>query len=366
MRQLRKVLLRFLCVAAMLAAGLTAAGTSAHAATPNRWGFAVVNVTSGVPDLNHQAGSWPAGPTVTVSPGGVGQVYVRFPNIGIPSGGVVHVTAMSDSAQWCQVQKWTMVGADEVVAVQCYKYGGTPLFTPFSIVFSESTGLLPAPKAFGYVHWKPAGGGIGSQYNSAGAVNTVTPLGVGVWSVRLPGLGSTGLAGNIQVTSVDPVNPARCKASDWTPTSAEQKVTVRCHNATNAPFNAGWNLTYQRERAITGAGIPPKNFAYTFDNVPANPGPYMPVPPAVNYNSQPPFTNDILGAGVGLRLVTFHGVGVLQDDVQVTAYGTGPEYCNLLTTWATFGGDALVRDVACYNATTRVNQPSFVTYVSAF
>ncbi len=363
MSRLRRVILRMLCITAVLAGGLTSVSTSAQAAVPNRWGFAYVNTTSGVPDPNHQAGSWPPGPTVTVTPGGVGQTFVRFPSIGIPSGGIVHVTAVSQTATWCQVQKWFQSGPDEIVAVQCYKYGGGAVFTPYTIVFSESTGPVPLPQAFAYVNWN--GAAIASSFNSALAPNLVTPTGVGVWTVDLQGIGSTGQTGNIQVTAVDASVPARCKIGAWSPYTGGQKIQVRCHNATNVPLNTGWNLTYHRERAITGAAIPPKNFAYTYDNVPANPGPYVPVPAAINYNSQGSF-NDIQTAGVGFRLVTFHKVGVLQDDVQVTAFGPGPEYCNLLTLWNTSGSEAFVRDIVCYSAVTPLNHPSMSTYVSAF
>ncbi|MDH2425265.1 hypothetical protein [Sphaerisporangium sp. TRM90804] len=356
------MIIRMLCITALLAAGLTAVATAAGAAVPNRWGFAHVNVNNGVPDIARQAGSWPAGPTVTVTPGGIGQTYVRFPQIGIPRGGIVHVTAISQEAVWCQVQKWGQSGADEIVVVQCYRYGGAAVFTPYSIVFSESSGRMAPPGAFGYIHW--TGSAIGSTYNSSGVANNVGPTGVGVWTVTLPGLGSSTIAGNIQVTAVNPSVPARCKVSAWAPIAAAQQIQVRCHNATNVPLNTGWNLTYQRERAITGGVNPPRNFAYVFDNSPANPGPYTPVPPAITFNSQGSF-NDIMSAGLGFRLVSFYQVGALPDNVQVTAFGTGPEFCNLLTLWNTFGVDVRVRDVVCYNAVTRVNQPSFTTYVSA-
>lgn len=362
MRALWKVIARMLCVFAMLAAGLAATTASASAAVPNLWGFALVDTTSGVPALAHQAGSWTPGPTVTVSPGAGSQVLVKFPLIGIPTGGVVHVTAISPSAEWCQVQKWWQAGTDEVVAVQCYHYGGAPLFTPFTIVFEQSSGSLPAPQAFGYVSW--TGASILTQYNSALAVNTVTPTGTGVWTVTLPGLGSAAIAGGIQVTAVDSSVPARCKVGAWAPIAAAQRIQVRCHNATNIPLDTGWNLTYQRERAITGGAVPPQNFAHTFDNTPAAVGPYVPVPPAITYNSVGSF-NQIQSAGTGQRMVTFHKVGVLPDHVQVTAYGPGPEYCNLLTWWGTSGNEVVVRDVDCYNGVTLVNQPSLVTYVSA-
>jgi len=361
MPQLRRVVFRILCVIALLAASVIAAATGAQAAVPNRWGFAVVDVTSGVPDLNHQAGSWAPGFNVTVSPGGVGQTYVRFPQIAI-NGGVVHVTAISQNAYWCQAQKWAPSGPDLMVVVQCYRYGGAPVFTPYSIVFEQSTGALPLSQGFGYMHYN--GGGVVDQFNSAGAVNTVAG-GAGVWTVTLPGLAPTGMAGNVQVTAVNPTQPARCKVGGWGVSGGAQMVQVRCHNATNVPLNTGWSLTYQRERAITGAAIPPKSFAYTFDNVPANPGPYAPLPAFVNYNSQGA-TNTVQSSGLGQRLVTFPKVGILQDQVQVTAYGPGPEFCNLQTTWGTFGGTAIVRNVVCYDAGTRVDRASLVTYTSAF
>ncbi len=360
MHRLRKAMFRILCATFLLATGLVTVAASAQASVPNRWGFAHVNLNSGIPDPARQAGSWGAGFNVTVAPGGVGQTYVTFPQLAI-DGGVVHVTAISQTAYWCQAQKWGPVGPDLVVVVQCYKYGGGPVFTPYSIVFEQSTGVLPAPQAFGYVHYD--GASIVSQFNSAPAVNTVVGGG-GVWTVTLPGLGSSGPAGNIQVTAVDPVQPARCKVGGWASALGAQTVQVRCHNATNVPLNTGWSLTYQRERAITGAAVPPKNFAYTFDNTPANPGPYSPVPPAVNYNSQLGI-NTVQNAGLGQRLVTFPRVGVLPDDVQVTAYGPGPEYCNLQTLWNTSGSVAIVRNVVCYNGATRVNQPSLTTYTSA-
>ncbi|WP_433501259.1 hypothetical protein ACQP1K_13655 [Sphaerimonospora sp. CA-214678] len=363
MRRLKALLVRSFLAIAMIVAGLGAGATGAQAAVPNLWGFALVDTTSGVPSTAHQAGSWPPGFTVQVSPGVIGQVFVKFPQIGVPKGAVVHVTAVSPAAEWCQIQKWAQSGPDEIVAVQCYKYGGGPVWARFSIVFSHSTGTLPPPQAFGYVFWD--GAAILSHHNSAGAVNTVTPTGPGEWLVDMPGLGSSGYAGNIQVTAVDPQQPARCKVAKWGPSPSMQQIVVRCHDKYDKPLKTGWTLTYHRDRAVTGAAIPPKSFAYTFDNQPSLPGPYAPAPAPVNYNSLGA-VNTIQSAGPGLRLVIFPKVGVLPNHVQVTAYGPGPEYCNLLAPWGTGGGDAIVRDVACYKGTVLVDQPSLVTYLSAY
>lgn len=360
MDRLRTLIVRTLCLAVVLAAGLTGGTASAQRAVPNVWGFAYVNVPFGIPSPSHQAGSWPAASNVTVAPGVAGQVFVRFPTIGTP-GGVVHVTAVTPAAAWCQAQRWGQVAADEVVAVRCYRFGGVPAFTPFSITFEQSSGPLPAPRAFGYVHFN--GVAVTSRYNSAGGFNTVAAGPPGVWTVTLPGLGSLGRAGNIQVTAVNPAQAARCKVSGWAALPGAQLVQVRCHNAGVLPLVTGWTLTYQRQRAVTGGLNPPRNFAYTFDTLPAVAGPYSPAPP-VNFNSQGGL-NTIQGAGAGLRLVIFPQVGVLPDNVQVTAFGPGPEYCNLLTLWATFGGNAIVRDVACYSGLVRTSRPSMTTYTSA-
>jgi hypothetical protein len=361
MSQLRRVISKILCVTALIAGGLVAISTSADAAIPNKWGFAHVNLLNGIPDPAHQAGSWPAGFNVTVTNPAIGQFIVRFPQIGTPRG-IAHVTAISQTAVWCQVQRWGQSGTDEIVIVQCYRYGGLAVNSFFTVMFEESSGIAPVSQALGYVHWN--GVGIGSTFNSAGGGNTVTPTGVGIWTVILPGIGSTGLAGGIQVTSVDPSVPARCKVSAWAPIAAAQRIQVRCHNGTNIPLDTGWNLTYQFQRSITGGAAPPRYFGYVFDNVPANPGPYTPVPPAVTYNSAGSF-NDIQSAGVGQRMVTFHKIGVLQDHVQVTAFGPGPEFCNLVTIWNTSGMIARVRNVICYNAVNRVNYASMVSYTSA-
>ena len=53
--------------------------------------------------------------------------------------------------------------------------------------------------AYGYVHFEPGAGGIVTSFNSAGAVNTVTPGPTGVWTVRLPALGPATPAGDVQV-----------------------------------------------------------------------------------------------------------------------------------------------------------------------
>jgi hypothetical protein len=352
-----------LCLGAGLA---TAVAGVAQAAVPDHWGFAFVDkpAVPGIPDLSHQAGSWPSIFHVHVTPGVTGQVFVRFPRVA-SKGGVVHVTAVAAGPVWCQAQKWGPSGTAEVAVVRCFRAGGVPTFTPFTVLYTKSSkGPFPAGRAYGYVHFTP-GLGVVARFNSAGAADTVTPGATGVWVVALPGLGSAARAGNVQVTAVNAAGPAKCQVSDWAPTPSRQLFRVRCYNGGTTPLKTGWTLSYQRRRAITG--VQPRFFAYTFDNKPLVAGPYAPVPPAVNVNSLSG-VNTIRAAGTGLRLVQFPRVGVLPNTVLVTPFNVGAGFCNLITLWATNPGTAsvTVRDVACYSAAGNPrSHASLITYTSA-
>jgi hypothetical protein len=349
-----------------LVAGLAAATAgTAQAAVPNKWGFAFVSKPSvpGIPDLNHQAGSWPAPLHAHTKPGVVGQVFVLFPRLASKNG-VVHVTAVNQGPIWCQAQRWAPVGVNEVVAVRCFKAGGAPVFSPFTVLYtSSSKGPFPPGRAYGYVHLQPPSG-IVASFNSSGAANTVTPGPTGVWLVRLPGLGSAGHAGNVQVTAADPSGAAKCEIAAWASSAARQQFIVRCFNGAATPLKTGWSLSYQRGRSIFGGQ--PKLFAYTINNQPANPGPYSPAPPPVNFNSLGG-VNTIQNGGP-FALVQFPRVGVFQNTVQVSAFKNTAGFCNLNTLWATNASSAgvIVRDVVCW---TPAGQPkaggSLVTYTSS-
>jgi len=345
------------------AAALTA--TIAHAAIPDRWGFAYVDNPSvpSVPTVNHQAGSWPAPFKVHATPGLIGQVSVSFPKIAT-KGGVVHVTAVTSQPAWCQAQTWGPSGPNEVARVRCFRPGGAAIFVPFTITFTTSSkGPIPKGRAYGYVRFTP-GPGVVTSFNSSGGANHVIPGPVGVWKVVLSGLGSSTEVGNVQVTAVNASKPAKCEVGGWTPKATGQIFQVRCYNAGIAPLSTGWTLTYHRGRTVLGTQ--PKLFAYTFDNQPLVAGPYAPLPPGVNFNSAGG-TNSIRTAGTGLRLVTFPRVGLLPNNVMVTAFKVAAGFCNLLSPWATSAASAqvLVRDVACYTASgTLKSQATFVTYAS--
>jgi hypothetical protein len=336
---------RLMTAAAVAITGLGLAGAAAgtaQAALPDAWGFALVESPSGPAVAGHWAESVPSPPPVA-SPGSPGQEIIKFPGIGI-KGGVVHVTAVIDVMAWCQAQKWGPSGSTETVVVQCYGKGGVPGFVPFTVTFSASSGPIPgAGLLYAYVHDTNAS--VAASYNSAGGANTVTSLGTGQWLVRLPGPGPAAQTGGVQVTAANPAKPAICDVASWVSTPTGQNVRVRCYNPVGAPQPSGWSLTYQNDRAITGAA--PKLHAYTLNNQPLVAGPYVPAPAGINFSSAGG-VNTVTRAGLAQSLVRFPLVAFKPDTVLVTALDPGPKVCNLNTLWATGGSLVTVRDVVCY------------------
>src|SRR5262245_61767172 len=178
----RKRLVVLVATAAAAAVATVGLASPASAATPDRFGFVLWNGGAVVP-----SGTTPA--ATTVIPGPPGRYRIIFPGQGA-RGGVVHVTAINDAPYWCQADGWGGSGADEIVGISCYKVGGVLAATAFSAIFSVSSGPLSTPIGlFGYIDANPAGALI-SQYNSAGALNTVAHAAVGQYVVTMPALGT--------------------------------------------------------------------------------------------------------------------------------------------------------------------------------
>lgn len=336
-------------VAVAAAAGGLVAASPASAALPDRFGFAHYEGAA-VP-----ANASPAGTTVLV--GGVGHYRVIFPGQAA-RGGVAHVTAVSSDARWCQIEGFGTSGADEVVGVRCFRPGGVPADSRFSVMFSSSSGPTAANGRYGYVDTSPAGAII-SQYNSAGAANTVTPGPVGTWVVRMPGLVTAGpQAGSWQATAVSPQLPARCKVSAWASSPASgQAVRVLCFTAGGAPVNVRFTLTYQYQQSLYGPAFPPANFAYVWWTPPLG-------PPLTNFNSQAgPGFNTAVASGAGLVYVQFPRVGPRPDNVQVTAFGNGSEFCGLQYPWITSAGITHLRNVNCW---TNAGLPANVGFLASY
>ncbi|MEV6601477.1 hypothetical protein AB0M36_32190 [Actinoplanes sp. NPDC051346] len=181
------------------------------------------------------------------------------------------------------------------------------------------------------------------QWNSSSPwqpVNEVCGEDVGLYSVYLPGQAAR--AGSVQVTAYGS-DAAYCKIQSWAPSGTSQRVLVRCLDHHGAPTDSQFTLSYTN-RAGTG-GSP---MAYVFANQPTTAS-YTP-PANYQYNSTGA-TNTITRSAteVGVYTVNAPGIGTAGGHVQVTAYGTGREWC---TAWNWLASGTAERvQVRCYSAT---------------
>lgn len=302
----------------------------AAAAVPDRLGFVLWN--GGVV----AAGTTPVG--TSVLPLSPGRYQVRFVGQAI-GGGVAHVTAINPIAHWCQIESFGPAGGDELVNISCFKFGGTADNTAFTATFYASSGPgISGP--YGYVDGNPSGGTI-SQYNSAGAVNTVTHVGIGKWIVAFPALSTPGPRdGGIQATPVNARVGTHCTIPGWSSGSGGQTVAVWCFNAAGVLLDTRFELTFQFKQTLFGSAFPPSYFGYLWWAPGAGPA-------TTTLNSQGA-VNTPASAGVGLVTIKFPRLAKLPDTVQVTATGPNPNWCSLSAVWTHPYPDTLVQNVNCF------------------
>lgn len=359
LRSGKAVLLVVGLLAALLAAAIPAAN-KAHAAVPDRWGFAFLDNANPpkdyTPDPSRQSGSWGAGgAVVTVDQLGLGSYVVHFPQIG-GAGGIAQATAVNAAGDWCQVDGWEEATPNEDVRVGCYSPDGSATNSEFTVVFTSSSGDLP-PSSGQYAYlYSDVSGGLLAEYNSTGEGASVTKTSTGQWDAWLPGLGQDTPAGDIQVTAVNPTQGARCKVANWAPGATGQNVGVICFNADNQPFDTQWTLSYTFQRALFGGSFPPKSFGYLwFDGD---------LPPLTTFNSVGA-TNAVSESGAE-QIAILPEVANTPDDAQVTAFGGDPGYCDIAKPWDRSGGNASVF-INCFQpGGTPAPGPFFAAYTSAF
>lgn len=332
-----------------LAATVLAPAGPATAATADRWGFAYVDNPM-MPvwttlDPTRQWGSWK-----TAFPGlfaeglrlAPGRYLVRFPQVGTGARGNVHVTPVNRSGHYCEIVRWNQSGTDQIVDVQCHKPGGERDDTPFTVLWTVSSGTIP-PSAGSYASLQWGGAALVQAYNSTGGGVAVANVAVGTYQVRLGGVGVAGtLAGNLQVTAVQPnAGPRRCKVADWGASGTDIGAIVTCFDQAGAPISAEFTLSYHRERSVFGSFGPPKYTGYLFSpgggqtnwNYPAG---------GFNLNALAPI------APAGRYLVRYPLLAELETHAQVTAFGPGSNYCHLTQPWQHVGSTAEV-DVLCFD-----------------
>lgn len=353
--RLRSLALATAMVASMGGALALGPAAPAQAATADQFGYALVdNPAAPVWTLLNPAFAVPAGTQGgKVAPG---QFMVRFPGIGLGARGIVHVTAMNTTGVYCEVVRWGQSGAFEMVHVACFAPGGIPADSRFTVMWTVSSGVLPAGSpSHAYAQVNP-GGGLVQAYNSTGAPVVVTPALPGIYTVRFVGVGSGVLSGNVQATALHPnILPRRCKVGVWGVSGTDILARVHCFDQTGALANTEFFVSYHRQRAVYGSLAPPANFGYVWH---AGGG-------QTNYNNAiPAFGANVITPGV-VSTVRYPLLAVGRTHAQVTGYGTTSNYCHLAAPWVTIAPmDAQVYVICFTNAGAPVNDQFLNTFAS--
>ena len=310
-----------------------------------------------------------SGGDILITRSGAGVYTVEFAKLGgTQAGANVQVTAYGSGTESCKVQKWDSSGADFAASVRCFTATGNQRDTTYTVMVTRPKTVADR---LGYALADQATSGsyipdTDFSYNSSGGEVLITRSGVGAYSVKLAGLGGGAQSGgNVQVTAHGPGDES-CKAESWVSTGPDFTVLVRCIRG-GIPIDTNYSLIVNwPQTAVEGLGYVTAGGIYTppipgipavkilgiiiVPAIPEIPGYYTPTT-AFRYNGSGGNVQEIR-ADFGSYKVTFFGLGsgaMASGNVQVTALGTGNEFCKVLS-WTSTGSD-FVAKVSCFTAT---------------
>src|SRR5262245_8364787 len=114
------------------------------------------------------------------------------------------------------------------------------------VLFLASIPLAAQPIRAWVWNDNPSSSGIpnGSyQFNSTGAVNSVTYFPKGKYRVDLPGLGLSG--GTVHVTAYG--GNHHCKTAGWGPSGATMQVLVNCFSPSGEPTDGRFTMVFYKQ-----------------------------------------------------------------------------------------------------------------------
>ncbi|MEU7819315.1 hypothetical protein [Catellatospora sp. NPDC049111] len=190
-----------------------------------------------------------AGAANLVTPLGVGQWSVKFPNIGSggPIDGSAQVTAVASVGTRCKIRNWTSIPAQQEVIVFCFNSAGALVNSRFTVSYQQKASLYGAgfpPQYFGYLWNAPPVGPAFTNFNSVlgyGA-NTLISAGPGLSLVTFRQIGFAPLT--VQVTAAGS-NSNFCGLNfPWTISGVDLYVRdVSCYTNAGAAVNTGFTVS---------------------------------------------------------------------------------------------------------------------------
>ncbi|MBL8141434.1 MAG: hypothetical protein JNM38_10020 [Acidobacteria bacterium] len=293
------------------------------------------STASVTPDLRFQYLS--TGQPVRVQRTDVGRWSANFPAT-INNGYTTVQVSRFGSPGYCSVSTWVDDLVDGTnVAVECYAPDGSPADGSFVLLYMTSTpaggGLLtPGPPGRGKA-WTFSGSStaptIASDYdfNSTGATNAISRIGMGQYRVEFPGLGTN--AGIVHVSAYD--GTAYCKAHSWGAVGTTQEVYVLCLDNAGGPVDNRFTVLFYRE----GRAAATSNTGYARVMAPvSSTSSVYPAATPYAWNGRGGAA-EIRRSAVGTYTVTFTSVVESPDggSVLVTPYGATQTRCKV-SVWA--------------------------------
>lgn len=266
---------------------------------------------------------------------GTGQYRVDLPGLGTASG-TVHVTAYGGKHH-CKVVNWIPSGTTQQVRVNCFTSTGGLTNGRFTTLFYKRSGIVSGTDA--YLWYSGSSTPSNYQWNSKGQTNTVTRTTTGTYQAKLPGWNTVG--GTVLVTAYGS-GSERCKVVSWGPSGNNTLVNVKCYRG-STPTNTAFTLSYIKN---VGLGYSHSG-GYVWANDPTSAS-YTPSS-TYRFNSSGG-VNTITRSATGSYRVRFPNLKPSNDTTtQVTAYGSGSEYCTV-SNWSSDGSNGTYAYVNCYSS----------------
>ena len=290
---------------------------------------------------------------------GIGTYRVVLGGLGVGGndgvGGIAHATAHQNDASSCIVDNWGPNMGAQLVDVRCFDGAGSGTDARFDLVWTRPA---PGPELRAYLYANEPSENdyvpdVTYQYNSTGALNTISRLAPGTYRATMPGI-ATGTAVGIMLSAYG--SPSRCRVLGYG-LDVEQRFGVDVECLDLAGTAADGFFTLSAFRAAPLGAFPFANSAYLRMRNPAMPE----VGPAEQYNNTgAPNTVTRLSTGRYSARLGMMGSFGANGNVHVTAVGTGATHCKEES--QTISDSDAVIVVLCFDGSTAADAEFLLTY----
>jgi serine protease len=276
---------------------------------------------------------------------GVGTYLVHFADLA-SSGGNVQVSAYGSAASHCKVGYWVPSGTEEQVAVYCFSFSGAAQDSYFTTSFTAGGGSANTI-AFAWANQPSTASYTPSstyQYNNrGGGLATITRSGVGSYTVSFPDSFGPAAAGGVKVTAYGSTS-GECNVTFWGPSGSNELVGVQCHNSAGSASDEYFSLVYVNGMNILGDNLTADAYAWANQPSTASYTPALAYQRSTTIASSGTVTITRAAAGTYDVFLPFQDQGLDGGHVEVTAYGSGTNRCQVGYWYGTTGG----RDTRIY------------------